>query len=710
MISVIMPFWERQEAWNKAMRLLVEAYPKLDMEVVVVSDGSACEQQVDAPWPVRIYHLPEKPKPLSPCVPLNVGVAFAKGDVILLTNPEILHDHGPILPQLLEELERLGPTGFVMASAWCPEQNMWHCHSTRAWTLSDGWRGILGAGYYFCGLMYRDFFYKVGSIHEGYRLGAGWEDHDFCKLCEAAGAVFKVRDDLVVTHPKAGARTPWADDAFSINKKLFTRRWQPNLTVTCLKWGDAYGPEYVNRLYAGVTANLPDDFAGKFVCFTDNSEEICEGVECRPIPVDLPTWWGKLSLFKRGVFPDGERVFYFDLDTVIVGDLERILSYNGPFAILRDFYRPEGYGSAMMAWEAGKYCHIWDTYEAVSKLSGGWIELEGGDQAWVERVQETAERLQDVYRGQISSFKVDSSVFPAKTTSVVCFHGEPKPHNCETEWVQAVWEKGMRLTQAMLSVPNAHYSTMQDNIAAACKRDIPWLQRLPAHEIAAVLVGGGPSVGAHLQDIQEWQAAGQLIVTFNGSHDYLRRKGIISDYQVIMDARPDNLRFVKGATPRKSLLLSSQCHPSLFDAVNGAAVTLFHNYTSLAVGIVAPREGYHIHFVGGGNTVGLATMAAMYSLGCRIFHLYGYDSSYTEGSHHAYDQALNDKDRVVEAVTCGQTFKTTGWMVDQVNQFQELATQLANAGCVITVHGDGLLPTVAREMAVRLSGDRNGTI
>ena len=46
----------------------------------------------------------------------------------------------------------------------------------------------------------------------------------------------------------------------------------------------------------------------------------------------------------------------------------------------------------------------------------------------------------------------------------------------------------------------------------------------------------------------------------------------------------------------------------------------------------------------------------------------------------------------------GRTFKSTPWMIKQVQQFQELALQLAEAGVVITVAGDGLLPFVAQKM------------
>ena len=80
-------------------------------------------------------------------------------------------------------------------------------------------------------------------------------------------------------------------------------------------------------------------------------------------------------------------------------------------------------------------------------------------------------------------------------------------------------------------------------------------------------------------------------------------------------------------------------------------------------------------------------------------HLYGYDSSYANDSHHAYEQKSNDDDAIVDAHVQGRTFKTTSWMVTQVNEFQELSGQLSQMGCMITTHGQGLLPYVAWQRA-----------
>jgi hypothetical protein len=109
-------------------------------------------------------------------------------------------------------------------------------------------------------------------------------------------------------------------------------------------------------------------------------------------------------------------------------------------------------------------------------------------------------------------------------------------------------------------------------------------------------------------------------------------------------------------------------------------------------------EGKPAMLISTGSTVGLVAIGIAHVLGFRKFHLFGMDSSYTD-DHHAYPQALNDKDAVIEVIAAGERFKCAPWMLLQVQQFQSLASQLANEGCVITVAGNGLLSHVANEMS-----------
>jgi hypothetical protein len=167
------------------------------------------------------------------------------------------------------------------------------------------------------------------------------------------------------------------------------------------------------------------------------------------------------------------------------------------------------------------------------------------------------------------------------------------------------------------------------------------------------------------------------------------------DYQIILDARPGNVDFVKRPMALK-YLVASQCDRLIFDALKERNVTVFHMNT-LDVLDAIPESNKPINLISSGSTVGLAAMAIAYTLGFRNIHLYGYDSSFGE-SHHAYPQASNDADVVIDASVGDRNFKTTPWMVKQAEEFQTLAANLAELGCSIEVHGDGLLPHVARMM------------
>ena len=145
---------------------------------------------------------------------------------------------------------------------------------------------------------------------------------------------------------------------------------------------EGHAIEAVEILYSMVRRNLQAGTRGRFTVFTDNPSafEHMGGVQTKLIPEGVTGWWAKLFLFSPDAFPKGERVLYFDLDTCITGPLDEIAAYDGPFAILRDVYRPKGLQSSVMAWEAGNWTQLfWHRW-----LQQGKPELKGGDQAWIE--------------------------------------------------------------------------------------------------------------------------------------------------------------------------------------------------------------------------------------------------------------------------------------------------------------------------------------
>jgi len=204
------------------------------------------------------------------------------------------------------------------------------------------------------------------------------------------------------------------------------------INVVCVKWGDLYSSEYVNKLYRAVKRNTTLPF--RFICFTENSNGVIPEVEIRPFIVPLTGWWNKVYLFSVECGLEG-RVFYVDLDTVIAGNIDAHMSFSGQFAILRDFYadrmkKPNSFGSGLMSWNAPWRPHIWQNFIAETEKSNKGK----GDQDYLSTQISDLENVtfwQDLFSetGKIVSFKVHVRDQPLpRNTSIICFHGKPRPH------------------------------------------------------------------------------------------------------------------------------------------------------------------------------------------------------------------------------------------------------------------------------------------
>lgn len=226
-ISLVLPYWQRQAVADLSCVYLAQHYADLDLELIVVDDGNAEPYQAPAmPFPVRVVRLPVKAGPLNPCVPLNRGVAEAQGDIIALSGPDIMHTK-PVLEQMRAELGD-DPLKYVLAAVWYAEKKVWHCHSS--YKRGDGGDvGSMlppGSDYHFMAMMHRSLWDAAGGFDEDYRQGCGYDDPDFVLRLHRAGAKFVIRDDLVVEHVRAGARAAWPPAGYVRNRALFMRKWK----------------------------------------------------------------------------------------------------------------------------------------------------------------------------------------------------------------------------------------------------------------------------------------------------------------------------------------------------------------------------------------------------------------------------------------------------------------------------------------------------
>jgi hypothetical protein len=385
---------------------------------------------------------------------------------------------------------------------------------------------------------------------------------------------------------------------------------------------------------------------------------------------------------------------FFDLDTVITGQLDQIASYDGIFATLRDFYRPNGLQSSVMAWQAGGYSTAyWETFER----AGCPMDDPGGDQAWLERVYIVPDLLQEKYPDLFVSYKQIKG--PPPKASVVVFHGKPRPHEVLTGWVPEVWKVGGLSRVELNAVCNTARDEIMGNVRSAVERDLNWFDFDGlVHDGHVAIVGGGPSLLDKIDEIRWRQQNGQSIWALNGTAAVLRDHGIWVDAHVILDARPENASFINHKAAE--YLIASQCAPAVFERLDRANVTLWHPHIDGMEEELSSVKDKPVHLIGGGTTVGLLAMSLAFLRGYRQIHLYGFDSCYQGDEHHAYAQNMNDGERIIDVLFDGQKYRCAPWMAGQADEFQGLAEYMIGQGAVITAHGSGLIPAMAYELLV----------
>ncbi len=223
-------------------------------------------------------------------------------------------------------------------------------------------------------------------------------------------------------------------------------------TVICIKWGTAFGPEYVNRLYSGVRRHLSQPI--RFLCMTEHREGLHPEVEVLDLPVEpfhdemnaalaVANRQGamrKVSLFRPGLIPDLEGpVLGFDLDVVITGPLDDLLDFQPGKVIMRHDWvearrgRATGHGSVFRYDPA---LHPW-LYETLAAAPKAEVEkARGSEQRYTSTLAQEKSAFAYIPGDWVVSFKHDCLRLPPMNyfdtpklppdARVVCFHGRPK--------------------------------------------------------------------------------------------------------------------------------------------------------------------------------------------------------------------------------------------------------------------------------------------
>ena len=224
------------------------------------------------------------------------------------------------------------------------------------------------------------------------------------------------------------------------------------INCICLKYGTAYGPEFVNRLRAGLVRHSNTDL--RFICMTDDASGIDKDVEIidlpdEPFAAQMETAMlsapkqgrlKKISLFRPDLISDlAGPLLVLDLDVAVVGPVEDLLHHApGKVCMRREWRRSSrapslGHGSVE---RFDPHVHTY-LYEFMARDPAAAVAFGcGSEQTYTSASAERAGDFAAFPDDWIVSFKYDcrprrplnlvQTPYLPKGARFVCFHGRPK--------------------------------------------------------------------------------------------------------------------------------------------------------------------------------------------------------------------------------------------------------------------------------------------
>lgn len=229
------------------------------------------------------------------------------------------------------------------------------------------------------------------------------------------------------------------------------------ITVLCVRFGNKYGPEYVEKLRNMVSRHLTVPY--EFACLTDSQHPI-DGVRSIVIPNQgySKGWWHKVHMFDPSLGLSG-RILYFDLDIIIHGNINKLVDIDTEdFLGIKDFNRKFHPGwtmlnSSALSWIAGQHSELFTDFKnnlaRVQKLHGDqdWIWQEAKSKikfwpdSWIQSYKwEIRDKSELTIQNGKRNFKTVRNPHIPYDCSICVFHGDPNPHDLLDPYVLDNWK------------------------------------------------------------------------------------------------------------------------------------------------------------------------------------------------------------------------------------------------------------------------------
>ena len=222
------------------------------------------------------------------------------------------------------------------------------------------------------------------------------------------------------------------------------------ITVVTYLWGLKYRPGHVERLARSVARWLT--VPHRFVCVTD---AIVPGVQTlKNPPPPYPRCFRRLWLFSPEARSLGHRILHLDLDVVVCGPLDPLVTRGHDFTIYRAgscFGKGWTLNPSVFVLTTGTQDDLWlrwrkggSALAARANADGFW----GSDQAVISYLRQHSgvDTIGDA-EGVVSFRRIRSEhlTAPPEGTRIVSFHGKRTPFERSVQqdhpWIRSAWQE-----------------------------------------------------------------------------------------------------------------------------------------------------------------------------------------------------------------------------------------------------------------------------
>jgi glycosyltransferase involved in cell wall biosynthesis len=241
MISVIVAYFNRKKLFIETLKSISRTSCQ-NFEVIAVDDMSSEEERIEdliGQFPfLRVYRIDKKICGNS-CMAYNMGIAKAKGDIIVLQNPECLHVH-----DVLSYMEKnVNDSNYITTAVYSIDERIQNVLPIilRGEGFEDfikslpqrfaenhlGWynHSVYRQCYFhFCAGLSRKNMNELGGFDERFKYGIGFEDTEFIYRVDGLGLHKVIADDVLVIHQ-------WHPTAYNLENKIYRNLYRKNRTL-----------------------------------------------------------------------------------------------------------------------------------------------------------------------------------------------------------------------------------------------------------------------------------------------------------------------------------------------------------------------------------------------------------------------------------------------------------------------------------------------